>query len=137
MMFIPSYVLFKINQNKNMKTQIINSGKAMLLMVIIVVASQLQSKAQSATNFAKAYNKGAKQFDYVANTKNSVLVIENTHNTRAIMCTYTIQDKEYGYTDKLKIHTGRTEEIYPGEIVSVYKGPVYKFIYIKKAWFAN
>lgn len=94
-------------------------------------------KAQIATNFARAYNDGTKQFEYVKNTKVSVLVVENTHDTRPIMCTYIIQNKEFGYTDQIRSKTGHTDKIYPGEKFVAYKGADYKFIYIKKAWFVN
>ena len=108
-----------------------------LFFFIVVFSSHTVKGQEVAINFANAYNAGATFGTYTKNTKVSKLVVENKHDTRAIMCTYVIQDKEYGYSDQIKSETGHTEKIYPGEIFVAYKGSVYKFIYIKKAWFAK
>src|SRR5690348_14180116 len=106
-------------------------------MIIFSLTSATSVYAQDAKNFVKAYNDGTKLGQYVKDTKNSILVIENIHDTRAIMCTYIIQDKEFGYSEQIKSQTGHTEKIYPGEKFVVYRGTIFKFVYIKKAWFVK
>lgn len=118
-------------KNQQMKKNFFMSSFTIIFTVFMAIAVN----AQDARAYAKAFNAGTPDFTYIRDTKHSVLVVENTHDSRPIMCTYKIQNKEFGWTKDILSKTGRTEIIYPGEAFTVYEGSKYKFIYVKKTWF--